>query len=329
MDFKHLTLSLATFALTATTAQAATTFQPLLTGVDSSGGGNAVVCRAKDGKIKSAELLDLFEARILYRRTVVYSKDHRDLQATRNVQPLYDANDLGFMSLTSNLETVLRIAHVLPNGVALQPINDTFSPVLPKNCKIEQLAAYQINNELYIDGEIWAHLDMTNQAALYAHEAIYKTLRDYGATNSIRARKLVGLLFSDTVNLKPVLTPDVPNDQRSYCGAGGGAGGFLSRGMMHARYVGDKAELTFVALAGQPVASRKSLTIDADFIRNPNPLRSISFIENPSAPREFEDGDRFSLTAYPDRLIVYVKSEFGDESLNDRYEFIGCEPFEK
>ncbi len=48
-------------------------------GPRSDGGGKTVVCRDENGKIKSAELLDLWEARLQYKRKLL--KDNRPMEA--------------------------------------------------------------------------------------------------------------------------------------------------------------------------------------------------------------------------------------------------------
>jgi hypothetical protein len=85
---------------------------------------------------------------------------------------------------------------ILPTGIGLSPIDDYHSIVLPKYCKIMQLARYEINEIISVDGDIWDNLNNTNRAALLVHEALYRYLRGIGETTSDNTRLAVGKAFS-------------------------------------------------------------------------------------------------------------------------------------
>ncbi len=166
----------------------------------SSGGGNAVVCHAIDGKIHSAELLDLYEARTLYGKVIVPSG--KDVIATAKTAigrvGLGRPDWQGTTYFPKLLEQINLNVHMLPPGNGLTPINDSSSPIVPPaGCMIVQAARYEMDDHIFINSDIWDHLDQTNKAALLVHETIYFWLRSLGEFNSIRTRKAIGLAFSD------------------------------------------------------------------------------------------------------------------------------------
>ena len=166
-------------------------------GVISGGGGRSVVCRNQDGSIKSAEVLDLYEARVQYGLPLLMTGvDYRDIYANV-LASLGEGRGPNFAhSLLSSAHYIDLQKRILPNGVALHEIDDSKEVLIPNGCKVEQLANYIDASQILFNGEIWNALDETNKAALIAHETIYLYFRDHGAANSIHARKAVGYGFS-------------------------------------------------------------------------------------------------------------------------------------
>ncbi len=165
-------------------------------GVDG-GGGKSVVCRDADGKITSAEVLDLYEGRVQYGLQPIVSEDVVEEQTGKVVMMLSKGRGEALKNtLMSTVSYIMQEKVILPDGTELLPVDDSYHVVVPKNCRVEQLANFTSQNQVLINGEIWRRLDNTNKAALIIHEAIYKVFRMYGATNSIRARKATALGFS-------------------------------------------------------------------------------------------------------------------------------------
>lgn len=166
-------------------------------GAISGGGGKSVVCRDSRGKIVSAEVLDLYEARLLKKWPIISSSaPYMDqvLTALLNIE-------FGLETTPSNLihteaVRINLVKNILPDGTGLTPINDSYEVIAPKGCQIEQLANFVNGATVLIDGEIWGSLNETNKAALILHEAVYELLRIYGETTSVRARNIVGAALS-------------------------------------------------------------------------------------------------------------------------------------
>jgi hypothetical protein len=193
-------------------------------GVNSSGGAKALVCRGHNGVIKSVELLDLFEAKQLYRL---------------NVSPLGNDFESSIRGLEAKLATLLQGLSIIPmdhwiqqaidNQVLvdseLEPVDDANSPIKPPpGCSFEQLALYYktdaANPTLWVNQAMWDKMDTTNRAAMIAHEAVYEVARGQGDTDSMRSRKIVGHLFSDFA-IAPVME-GIPETARDCYAAKGG-----------------------------------------------------------------------------------------------------------
>jgi hypothetical protein len=162
-----------------------------------SGGGQAVVCRGAKNKIRKAEMFDLFEGRNRYRWPMQKSllKDRRPyLEIAKEMGARIDLGPASFIK--NSVPKVDEIKKLLPDEAGLKEINDSFSNIMPKRCKVEQVAAYLDSGELLVDGEIWRAFDKLNKAALIVHEALYRRMRDDGEKNSIRARRAVAAAFS-------------------------------------------------------------------------------------------------------------------------------------
>ena len=147
------------------------------------GGGRSVVCRDSSGKIKSAELLDLWEARVI------------DKLKLRKALPTFRANlvdalkryDAVLGATTTDAQIDLTIKEIdslttfLPDSVKLETVDDSKEPAVPVGCKVEQLAHLYEDHRLLIQKSIWDHLNPQNKAALIIHESIYYERREQGA----------------------------------------------------------------------------------------------------------------------------------------------------
>jgi hypothetical protein len=180
-------------------------------GTEIGGGGQSVVCRRANGAVRSAQLLDLWEAETLAGQTPVPMKasvadivDSR-LQVLSKGYPLKasspvcedDACVLQFLRFyakrfLSDDPDVRRL-----HGVTL-PVTDDSAPIAsPNGCKIEQVVNYQPSGIIFIDDDLFKKMDHLNQAALIAHEAFYALLRSHDKdTNSSRTRRAVGYAFA-------------------------------------------------------------------------------------------------------------------------------------
>lgn len=179
------------------------------------GGGRAVVCRDSSGKITSAELLDLYEAREVFGYVLRVSAptEEAELQTTaaeyrryfgydlkEQVGPNLSAGPLSVEdvaeSLRKEFETTRQKFRFIQLPNRLQQVPDSHEPVATDGCQAEQLAIYYLDQLILVQKEIYEHLDPMNKLALLIHEQEYKDKRKVGATDSRRVRRTVGELFS-------------------------------------------------------------------------------------------------------------------------------------
>lgn len=169
----------------------------VMAGVTNGGGGKAVVCRAQNGKIYWAELLDLYESRELFGLNLINQSLPVNTIVDGIKLKLKSSLDQADIHLFPLIDRVNNIFRLISKNNVIKPIDDAAEVALLKDCALEQLANYVDDDLLIVSQEIWDNLDNTNKAALIIHEAIYRQERYYGATDSRRARKIVGHLFAD------------------------------------------------------------------------------------------------------------------------------------
>lgn len=163
-------------------------------------GGGALICKDREDN----QLLDLWEATIpgLFRETAL------DIQrGNKPVEAQIDAalarlkrsdSDFGELVLDSYKTALAHEEDKKPEDPPLPPITDALTDFVKPGCTLEPVANYYDDTEvLKFDVPLIATLPRTDIAALWVHEAVYKTLRRiHQATNSLSTRRIVGLLFS-------------------------------------------------------------------------------------------------------------------------------------
>lgn len=158
-------------------------------------GGYSVVCRNESGQIVSAELLDLYEGRIIYKKSYLPSENSIDEIIQISLRKIDDNTFLNFIK--NELSKFEKNKIFIPSGNELEPTDDALPTIRKKGCNFEQLANYQSSGEILISEEIYNHLDNKNKAALTLHEVIYsirrKSVRD--VTSQV-TRKIVSQLLA-------------------------------------------------------------------------------------------------------------------------------------
>ncbi len=198
-----------------------------------SGGGQGVVCRNLSGRVTSARLLDLAEAEQFFLLKLPTSSSQKSYieiaklfaaqldQAVPTIEPTSELKTLenGVVvdrSIDVNIglimdrrdrktpytDRVLQIDRekmLMPgNDFRIAAVGDSTPRIQPANqsCQLEQIAVYTDGNQqVHIVSSVWNQLDNVNKAALLIHEALYRTLREMGDSNSDRTRKAVAYLF--------------------------------------------------------------------------------------------------------------------------------------
>lgn len=164
---------------------------------DKGNGGYSIVCRDNEnGPITSAELLDVYEGRVLFKRN--FQVDQNSVADLINIAR-EKVSTFGYFSskLDKEISLIEKNIIFIPAGNELEPTDDAFPPIRKKGCKFEQLANYTNSGEVLISSEIYDELDNINKAALVIHEAIYSIRRKaLGETTSQNTRRLVAHLMA-------------------------------------------------------------------------------------------------------------------------------------
>jgi len=165
-------------------------------------GGVSVVCRDTNGKITSAEILDIYEGRETRRKTYVDSSI--DVDSTINLNMYKLVHIPYFLSeLEKELSIVKKNIVFVSEGNNVLPTNDAFPEISRRGCQFEQLANYTPGGKVLVSQEIYNQLDTLNKAALFIHEAFYSYRRTLGDKTSRKSRVFVSEIMA-TVS-EPVL----------------------------------------------------------------------------------------------------------------------------
>lgn len=173
-------------------------------GTINGGGGKGILC-AKNNT-KSIEVLDLYEARVLYGLNIKHKPQTEDEALDLVIAlitkhfwnpdtiPMGDFQKIAKESFRKNFYNNIKF---ISAGQKLKLVNDSFEPLVEQGCEMVQIAVYYDESLLLVDKELWDQLDWLNKMALIAHEGFYFQDRQNGSTNSMASRKLVGQLFSE------------------------------------------------------------------------------------------------------------------------------------
>lgn len=170
-------------------------------GVDS-GGGPGIVCTDGIGNVTRAESYDLYEAKVLFGLSINYSNASVSQQLADASARLGKLNYFVRSDFEDALSYILSHQKFLPIGVLIGPgvsdLGPNFPPVVPIGCELEYVGFYQADGTLVISQTVFNRMLPTDQAAFYAHEALYRLARTFGkATDSEIARKLNAFLWSN------------------------------------------------------------------------------------------------------------------------------------
>lgn len=159
-------------------------------------GGVSVVCRNDAQIITSAELLDIYEGRILYKRQYVVDLNDTEELLQMALQRISKFEEF-HTRLIREIKAVKKGLIFVSAENELEATEDAFPPVKKKNCRYEQLANYRSSDEVIVSQEIYDSLDNVNKAALILHEAIYSLRRkSVGDNTSTTSRKFVAHLMA-------------------------------------------------------------------------------------------------------------------------------------
>lgn len=173
----------------------ALSFSALASG-EKGNGGYSVVCRDSEGTILSAEILDIYEGKVLYKRKYPDSSYSVDTLLTVAKHKMKEHTSFA-AKLEKEIQLVNSNVIFIPEGNILVPTGDALPVIKRIGCQFEQLANYTDEGELLVSQEIYDHLDNVNKAALILHEAIYSLRRkSRGDETSQNTRRLTAQILA-------------------------------------------------------------------------------------------------------------------------------------
>lgn len=284
---------------------------PCLAGNGSGGGGYASTCRNPQGKIERAELLDLYEARTVYHRTLLTSsgdslEDYK--AALKNMYTLQGYPEAYEVEIAEkSFRNFFDITEFTKPGEKVPEIKDLGEIPPPAGCQYEQVAAFGGKEKFLtlkwgkIDSEIWNALDSQNQAALIVHESHYSGYRYLEEKTSQNARIAVGIIFSE--GIVPVKA-NLPLERQS-CEAKDGEIEVANRRLTSAFYAfpfqnsdGTQGlQIQFTHLMGRPIFSKTTAFFSG--------LKMLKLEEGPARPPFVSD---------PKANSVRIASVFGEQT---------------
>lgn len=174
-------------------------------------GGDVILCDNK-AEGKTVKILDLYELETSTPKKELFSltsNSKDEWTATREIfERLKPFAPKLFDQYVARLKSIQSEIDFKPD-IRLSNVKDSEHLYLPKSkkCKLYQIAirkntVTKEEKRFVVDEELWKELNTINRSALISHEIIYEHLFKLGETNSVKARKIVGLLFSKDLESK-------------------------------------------------------------------------------------------------------------------------------
>lgn len=271
-------IQLATFSLAIFLTTEALFCANAMAGNADGGGGKGIVCRNADNSLKSVETLDLWEARELHQETLAPSSGNLEQDVEAALQNLSKSLPMLIKSpdcsneecLLNQMRTTARKfldggkSVLRKRGIKLTDTSDSMELIQPDNCGIEQIINYQpAGAPILLNEDLFQKMDLTNQAALIAHEAYYEVLRLFtGETNSLRVRRAVGYAFSGRDFARPTRRLNRAGDIVCSSSPNPSEGNQILGNDI--RFSADFQDIYFAAVQGTPLIGVPTITSNPD-----------------------------------------------------------------
>ena len=174
-----------------------------LAGHEVGNGGDAIVCRSPDNGIRTAELLDIYEARELRRIPMNLVSFEMNAKIEEALLRLARFSPLRAARYREQIRTFFAEA-LFVKDVELYDIPDSDDLFFPLGCKPEQLVIqikpyFPEDPRYVVNQNIWDALDANSRATMLLHEVIYREAIENGHENSRATRYYNSMLFSGRV----------------------------------------------------------------------------------------------------------------------------------
>lgn len=184
-------------------------------------GGGTWVCRDKSRNIVWVEFQDLFEAREEFRLTLRENLGKDEEGFSRPIaarfadifKPIFGNSFVSdVLSSYANINYLKESEKVVLTNELLSSTGDSLHRISPQGFQcpngtiaLEQFINFKFDGSLLVQQEIYQASSVRDRVAASFHEAIYEVLRkEYKENNSVKTRRIVGLLFS-TLEKKEVV----------------------------------------------------------------------------------------------------------------------------
>jgi hypothetical protein len=162
--------------------------------------GKAVECR---GELRAIEMLDLYEARRFYQLREIPQKHQFRTEvsdAILRLEKLWNPRS-ETTSTIQDVDVVLKQFYsrmrFIPKGRHFKLINDTRIPIVPRNCRVIQIAVFDRSGRLHVDRHYFNKLDARNKTVLLLHSELTSQRNSFTRGDSEEIRKFLGSLFSN------------------------------------------------------------------------------------------------------------------------------------
>lgn len=187
-------------------------------------GGGVWACVEPSGAIRSAMLVDLYEAQKEFQLFIPGGGIGQTPQEIYQARKAWLLQNIPWTTqLTSSFAQVEKSVTMVDAGLVV--IDDSLFRIRPLETECPggrwdytQFANYTSYGSVLIRKDLWNSqaLSQLDKAALLVHEAVYLFLRGKGDTSSVRARAITGLLFSNlpageiSVRIQSIMSGSMP-----------------------------------------------------------------------------------------------------------------------
>lgn len=175
-------------------------------GHDRGNGGDAIICKNPNGKVKYAQFFDLYEAQAKFSMKLIPPQGKNLDEKVVDLINRVTSQDPVRAQVMKNWYTNFFKETLIRPGMTMVDIPDTGTAFWPAGCELAQLVVQtDVNLPLQpfrytISQDIWDLLDENDKAATVIHELLLREGREHEAyQTSAGVRYLNGLIWADTL----------------------------------------------------------------------------------------------------------------------------------
>ncbi len=229
----------------------------LFRGPSTGGGGFVVWCPDRPRSLESVELVDLYEARSLFRYQLARPSGvlaHDYAAAVRRMHAYQGySRSISDDVILDHLSAFFRSTRFIEDESLLPATDDLgIRPSTPLHCQIRQIAYFDDKTStIMIVKSLWDKMDSLNQAALIQHEVSYRTFRALYDFTSRYSRRMVAHAYAVSGPL--AVTDGLDAGSLRFLTDGPNVTEFFATPMTGKREI---VRLQFTTLEGRPILSK-------------------------------------------------------------------------